>query len=66
MSPEIIHGAVSWRGKKIYLGRKNYGARKVAQTPRLRKKKYKWQNKKKSLDLKKLSYMKNKYKEKRE
>ena len=31
--------------KKKYLGRKNRGACKVIQTPRLRKKKYKWQNK---------------------
>ena len=34
----IIRGALSWRGKKIYLGRKNHGARKVIRTPRLRKK----------------------------
>ena len=38
MSLGIINGALSWLGKKIYLGKKNRGARKLTRTPRLRKK----------------------------
>ena len=36
---------LAWNKKKIYLGIKNRGPRKLTRTPWLRKKMYKWQNK---------------------